>query len=116
MGGHCTLRLLQEYSPTPPPAGTHDKHMATDHQAEVPGEGAHKVYQGWAEVGGSCEHQALGAEEGKEKGHEPSNGGLDANTGTPQFPSPPGSPFLDKGTTVWPPAGPCTLWASSFHL
>lgn len=41
--------------------------MAADHQAEVPGEGAHKVDEGRAEVGGPREHQALGAEEGKGK-------------------------------------------------
>lgn len=42
--------------------------MAADHQAEVPREGAHKVHQGRAEVGGPREHQALGAEEGEGKG------------------------------------------------
>lgn len=64
--------LLQGYVPTPPAGATHNEHVATDHQAEVPGEGAHKVNQGRAEVGGPREHQALGAEEGKGKGHEPS--------------------------------------------
>lgn len=60
-------RLLQEYSPTLSAEDTHHEDVATDHQAEVPGEGAHKVHQGRAEVGGPCEHQALGAEEGKGK-------------------------------------------------
>lgn len=56
----------------PPAGGTHNEHVAADHQAEIPGEGAHKVHQGRAEVGGPREHQALGAEEGKGKGCEPS--------------------------------------------
>ena len=56
----------------PPAGGTHNEHVAADHQAEIPGEGAHKVHQGRPEVGGPREHQALGAEEGKGKGCGPS--------------------------------------------
>lgn len=51
--------------PAPPPGDTHNEHMATDHEAQVLGEGAHEVHEGRAEVGGTCEHQALGTGEGK---------------------------------------------------
>lgn len=104
--------------PPPPPGGTHDEHVATDHQAEVPGEGAHKVHQGWAEVGGPCEHQALGAEEGKGEGHEPSGRSLRGSGCQHRSPPIPTTYWvsLPRRTAMWPPAGPCTLWASSSHL
>lgn len=51
-----TPRGATKGTPPPPTGATHDKHVATDHQAEIPGEGAHKVNQGGAEVGGPREH------------------------------------------------------------
>lgn len=98
----ASRKLPQEYRwPCPTPEDTHDEHMATDHQAQVLGEGAHEVYQGWAEVGGAREHQALGAEEGSEKGkslQERAHGGPDAK-----------GRYLRSSSTrtlVWPQARP----------
>lgn len=58
--------------PTPRGQDTYNEHVATDHEAEVLGEGAHKVHQRWTEVWGPCEHQALRAEEGQGEGQVPS--------------------------------------------
>lgn len=52
--------------PEPPGQGTnqllqvtHNQHVATEHQAEVLGEGPHKIHQCRAEVGWASQHQAL---------------------------------------------------------
>ena len=66
--------------------------MAADHQAEVPGEGAHKVHEGRAEVGGPREHQALGAEEGRGKELLGQSWGVDANRIAPGVAPAPGLP------------------------